>query len=106
MKGPSTKRERRFTPVMSLTRLLSLCPRQRLSTRVVERNSIPTTASTEKISLCVASLTIGAFATSPCRARTTMKEIILNLKVGGEEERKRTVLASFRKRTDILFHFN
>ena len=46
------------------------------------------------------------FATSPCRARTTLEEILLNLKVRGEEERKRTVLASLRKRTDILFHFN
>ena len=52
----------------------------------------------------MASLTTGkAFATSPCGARTTIEEIILNLNVWGEEERKRTVLASSRKRADILY---
>ena len=43
------------------------------------------------------------FATSPCGASTTIEKIILNLNVWGEEERKRTVLASFRKRADILY---
>ena len=43
------------------------------------------------------------FATSPCGARTTIEDIILNLNVWGEEERKRTVLASFKKRADILY---
>ena len=36
-------------------------------------------------------------------ARTTIEEIILNLNVRGEEERKRTVLASSRKRAGILY---
>ena len=49
-----------------------------------------------------------AFATSPCGARTTIKEIILNLNVMGEEGRKKMVLASSRKREDILYtpHFD
>ena len=56
------------------------------------------------ISLGVASLTTGrVFATCPCGARTTIEEIILNLIVCGKEERKRTVLASSRKSTDILY---
>ena len=64
----------------------------------------PTTASTDAISLCVASLTTQRFFfTSPCGARTTNKEIILNLNVWGKEERKRTVLTSSRKGEDILY---
>ena len=52
----------------------------------------------------MASLTTGrVFATSPCGARTTIEEIILNLNVFGEKERKRKVLASSRKRADILY---
>ena len=74
-----------------------------LPARVVARSSTPTTASTDTLSLCVASLTTGrVFATSQCGARTTIEEIILNLNVWGEEERKRTVLARSRKRADIL----
>ena len=60
----------------------------------------PTTASTDTTRLCVASLTTGiVFATSPCGARTTIEEIILNLNCGG----RRMVLASSRKRADILY---
>ena len=44
-----------------------------------------------------------SFCTSPCGARTTIEDIILNLKVWGEEERKRAVMASSRKRADILY---
>ena len=63
-----------------------------LPARVVARSSTPRTASTDTISLCVASLTTGRFfGTSPYGAGTTIKE-----------ERKRIVLASFRKRADIL----
>ena len=63
----------------------------------------PKKASIRTISLCVASLTKGrVYATSPCGARTTIEEIILNLNVLREEERTRTVLASFRKRADLL----
>ena len=52
----------------------------------------------------MSSLTTGrAFATSPCRARTTIEEIILNLNMRREEEKKRTVLASSRKRVDIIY---
>ena len=66
--------------------------------RVVARSSTLTSASTVTISLCVASLTTGrVFATSPCGATTTVEEIILNLNMWGEEERKRLVLASSRK---------
>ena len=36
-------------------------------------------------------------------ARTNIEEIILNLNVWGEKERKRTVLASSRKKADILY---
>ena len=51
----------------------------------------------------VANLITGRFfGTSPYGARTTIEEIILNLNVWGEEERKRIVLASSRKRADIL----
>ena len=72
--------------------------------RVVARSSTPTTASTDIISLCVASLTTGrVFPTSPCGARTTIEEIILNLNVWREEERNWTVLASSRKRAAILY---
>ena len=70
---------------------------------VVARSSTQTTASTDTIRLCVGSLTTGrVFSTSPCGARTTIEEIILNLNVWGEEERKR-ILASSRKRADILY---
>ena len=34
---------------------------------------------------------------------TTIEEIILKLNVWGEEERERTVLASSKKRADILY---
>ena len=47
-----------------------------------------------------------AFLNTTYGARATMEEIILNLKVKGEEKRKRTLLASFRKRADILYHPN
>ena len=42
----------------------------------------------------------------PCGAMTTIEEIILNLNVRGEDGRKRAVLASSRKRADILYHLN
>ena len=72
------------------------------SSHVVARILRPTTASTDTRSLCVASLTTGkAFSASPCGARTSIEEIILNLNVWGEEERKWTVLASSRKRAEI-----
>ena len=45
------------------------------------------------------------FDTAPCGARATLEEIILDLNLWGEEERKRIVLASFRKRADILYPF-
>ena len=65
----------------------------------------PTTSSADTRSLCVSSLTTGrAFATYPCGVRTTIDEIILNLNVRGEEERKRMVLASSMKRADTLHH--
>ena len=103
------------TPVINVTKLSSLCKclastkfgstvAMCLPARVVARSSTPTTASTDTISLCVASLTTGrVFATSQCGARTTIDEIILNLKVWGDEERKRMVLATSRKRADILY---
>jgi hypothetical protein len=113
--GTTHKRERGFTPVMFVTKLLSLCKclaRTKVSStvavclpaRVVAKSSTPTTASTDTISLCMTSLTTGrVFAISPCGARTTVEEIILNLNVWGEEERKRIALASSRKRADILY---
>ena len=99
---------------MSVTKLSSLCKclastrfgrtvAMCLPARVVARSLTPT-SSTDTITLCVASLTAGrVFATSPCGARTNIEEIILKLNVLGEEERKRTVLASSRKRADILY---
>ena len=47
-----------------------------------------------------------ALVTAPCGARTTIDEIILNLNMRGEEERKGTVLARSTKRADILYHLN
>ena len=113
--GGQSMRERGFISVMSVTKLSSLSKclastkfgstvAMCLPARVVARSSTPTTASTDTIDLCLASLTAGrVFATSQCGARTTIEEIILNLDVWGEEERKRIVLASSRKRADILF---
>ena len=112
--GQSTS-EIGFTPVMSVTKLSSLCNclgstkfgstvAMCLPAKVVARSSTQTTASTDTISLCVASLTAGrVFATSPCVARTTIEEIILKLNVWREEERNRAVLDSSRKRADILY---
>ena len=100
---------------MSVTKLSSLCKCLSSKTfgstvaiflpaKVVAISSTPKTASTDTIGLCVASLNTGrVFGTSPCGARTTIEEIILNLNVCGEEERKRTVLASSRKRANILY---
>jgi hypothetical protein len=52
----------------------------------------------------VANLVTGRFFdTSPYRARTKIEEIILNLNMWREEERKRIILASSRKRADILY---
>ena len=70
--GTKYKRERGFSPVMSVTKLSSLCKclastkfgstkAMCLSATVVARSSIPTTASTDTISLCVVSLTTGKF---------------------------------------------
>ena len=56
-----------------------------------------------KLVECGKLTTVRVFATSPCGARTTIEEIILNLNVWGEEDRKRTVMASSRKRADILY---
>ena len=104
------ERESGFTPIISLTKLSSLCKclastkfgstvKMCLPARVVARSSTLTTSSTDTIGLCVASLTTGrVFPTSSSEARTTIEEIILNLNVWGEEEKKRTVLASSRKR--------
>ena len=64
----------------------------------------PLTLLTDKISLCVESLTTGkAFATSLCWARTTIEEIILNLNVRGAGWKK-MFLASSRKWADTLYH--
>ena len=38
--------------------------------------------------------------------RTTIDQIIPNLNVRGEEERKRAILASYRVMADILYHLN
>ena len=95
------KRERGFTPVMSVTKLSSLCKclaskkfgstvAMCLPARVATRSSTQKTASTYTISLCVTRFTTGrVVATSPFGASTTIDEIILNLNVwggGGEEE--------------------
>ena len=78
-----------------------------MSAMVVTRSSRPTTVSTDTRSFYLANLTTGrAFATSLCEDRITIEEIILNMKGRGEEARKRMVLASFRKREDILYHLN
>ena len=64
------ERKREFSPVRSVTKLSSLCKclastelvstvAMRLPARAVARSSTPTTASTDTIRLCVASLTIG-----------------------------------------------
>ena len=75
-----------------------------LPARIVARSSTPTAASTDTISLCLANLTTGRVsATSPCGAMTTDEEIILNLNVWGEEERKRTVMASSDRRARIFY---
>ena len=50
------------------------------------KGSTPTTASTDTISLCLASLTTGRVFATSCGTRTTIEEIILNLGGGGEEE--------------------
>ena len=72
---------------------------------VVARSSTPTTLSTDTWSLCVASHTIGiVFASLWCGTWITIEKIILNMNVRGEEERKRTDLASSRKRADIFYH--
>ena len=72
--GGQSTRDIGFTPVMSVTKLSSLC-NYLASTKfgitlamcLPARVVIPTTASTETISLCVASLAAGrVFATSPC----------------------------------------
>jgi hypothetical protein len=100
---------------MSVAKLSSLCKclastefgstvAMCLPARVVARSSTPTTASTDTISWCVASLTTGrVVATSPCGARATIEEIILYLNMWGEEEEKRIILASSRTRADIIY---
>ena len=89
---------------MSLKGLSSLCIRltstqsdskvaKCLAARVVARSARPTTALPDTRRFLVASFTTGrAFATFTCGA--------------SGEERKRTVLASYRKRADILYHPN
>ena len=118
--GTQHKRERGCTLVMSVKKLSSLCKclastkfgstlAMCLPARVVARSSTPTTASTDTISLCVASLTKGrVFATSLCGARTTIEEIVLNLKAWREEERKSMVLPILYpfKWKSILLVFN
>ena len=81
------KTERVHLCNVCLMRLLSLCqclPRTKfgstvamcLPASVVSRRSTPTTPSTDKMSLCVTSLTTRrVFAISPCGARITIEEI-------------------------------
>ena len=100
---------------MAVTKLSSLCKclartkfgstvAMCLPARIVARSSTQTTASTDAIGLCVASLTTGrVFATSLSGAWTTIEKIILNLNVWGEEGKNRTVQASSRKKADILY---
>ena len=91
-------RERGLIPIMTVTRLSSLCERLTsthfgstvamcFSARVVAKCSKPTTTSTD-----TRSLNTGAFATSPCGARG--------------EEKKSKALASSWKRADLLYHLN
>ena len=100
--GEKAQNRDRVHPAMVVTRHSSLCQRLTstnfgstvamcLSAKVVARSSRPTTSSTDKRSLCLASLTTGkAFATSPCYcgARTTIDEIILNSTLGGRRRGK------------------
>ena len=94
------QRETGFTSVMSVTRISSLCQRitstrfgstlaMCVSARLVARSSKPTVASTDtrSFSLWGKDQDWGDYPQS---------------EHDGEEERKKTVLASFRKRTDIL----
>ena len=61
-----------------------------LPARVMARSSTPTTPSTDTISLCVASLTTErVFVTSPCGARATIEEFILNPQTCGGRRRGR-----------------
>ena len=69
------------------------------SARVLARSSTPTTASTDTRNFFVVNL-----ATSQCWARNTIEEIFFNINLMGKEEGKRTVLASSRKRADIIYH--
>ena len=60
-----------------------------MSALVVARSSRPTKASTDTRSMWVVSFVTGkALITSPCGARTTIKDIILNLNKMGEGERE------------------
>ena len=108
------KRERRFISEMSMASVLFRCQRLTstkfcstvamcLSARVVAKSSRSTKASTDTRSLSAASLAIGRAFSSSCGARTIIKEIILNLNMRGEEERKRTDLVNFRKRAYLLY---
>ena len=104
MVGKSKQEREGSPPVMSMTRLSSLFVRLTstqfssivamcLSAMVVPRSFRPTTTSTDIRSFLVASLTTGrAFASFTCGPRG--------------EERKKTVLASSRKRADFLYHLN
>ena len=47
-----------------------------------------------------------AFTTSSYVALSRTGELILDVNVRGEEERKRTDFASFMKRADVLSHLN
>ena len=110
------ERERGFTPVLSVTKLSSLCKclastkfgsqvAMCLPARVVARSPTLTTASINRHNkpVCGKPHHRKSFATFPCGARTTIEDIILNLNLWGVEERKRTVLAGSRKRADILY---
>ena len=75
-----------------------------LPEKVVAKMSTLTTASTDTISLHVTSLTAGrVFAISPCGARTTTEDIILNVNMWREEERKRNGYGQLQERADILY---
>ena len=102
--GTKHKRERGFTPVLSVTKLSSLCKclastkfgrtvAMCLSERVVARSSRPTKHQ-QMQEACV-------WQASP------QEELLQLLHVGqGGEDRKTRVLGILSKRTDIPYHLN